>query len=354
MGQARRRSRRPSRFTIGLFLAVVATGLLIGFLDFEKAWETVRAADVRWLAAALAASAVSYVFLAWSYGWIFTRMGIELPMRQVMLVGYTSSALNHLMPVPTVAGHGIRVALLRDRGISPGDTLAASAFHSFLSSFVLLSLFPIGLAFVLLTRDLPSAAEFPLAAITGLTIVLLAGMTWIIFHTRARRATLQRIGSFLDRFIHERDVKKNIADFDDTIENGITLLTKRRFSFLIAVLLDLGDWVFTALTLWFSFLAFGHLMDPGTLLTGFVVGIVVGLQSLVPGGIGLQEASMAGTYALLDVPFHLAVLTALLFRGVYQIVPFMVGLVTYAKLMHRPFQIQDLRRARRHEMVEDE
>ena len=50
---------------------------------------------------------------------------------------------------------------------------------------------------------------------------------------------------------------------------------------------------------------------------------------MVPGGMGVQEASMAGTYHLLGVPLEQAVLVALLFRLVYYMAPFGVSLVFY-------------------------
>jgi uncharacterized membrane protein YbhN (UPF0104 family) len=42
---------------------------------------------------------------------------------------------------------------------------------------------------------------------------------------------------------------------------------------------------------------------------------------------------MAGVYALLGVPFGPALLAAVLFRIVYYIVPFALGLAVYGRLM---------------------
>lgn len=347
------RLRRPSKFTIAVFLSVIAVGVIIGFLDFERAWNTVKAGDLRWVGASLAASVGSYVLLSASFGWIFVRMGVPVPMGHMMLVGFTSSALNNLMPVPTIAGHGIRLTLLRDRGVSAGDTLAASAFHSFLSSFVLIALFPIGLLLLVANQELPDAARFPLVVLSTGALVLLIVMSWIIFHAALRRRMLDVIERILQRFIHGREVRRGIDDFDRTIENGINLLKRRRGSFAVAVALDLGDWIFTALTLGAAFLAFGAPVGPGVLLTGMVVGIVVGLSSLVPGGLGLQEASMAGVFTLLGVPFYLAVLVALLFRVTYHIVPFSVALLTYTRLMQRPFHMEEVRTSGREIMETD-
>ena len=50
---------------------------------------------------------------------------------------------------------------------------------------------------------------------------------------------------------------------------------------------------------------------------------------MVPGGLGVQEGSMAGVYHLLGVPLEQAVLVSLLFRLVYYVIPFGVSLAFY-------------------------
>ena len=52
-------------------------------------------------------------------------------------------------------------------------------------------------------------------------------------------------------------------------------------------------------------------------------------MSMVPGGLGVQRASMAGTYHLLGVPLEQAVLVSFLFRLVYYMAPFGVSPAFY-------------------------
>ena len=70
-------------------------------------------------------------------------------------------------------------------------------------------------------------------------------------------------------------------------------------------------------------------MDPGVVVTGFAVGVAAGVMSMVPGGLGVQEGSMAGAYHLLGVPLEQGVLVSFLFRLVYYMVPFGVSLLFY-------------------------
>ena len=68
-------------------------------------------------------------------------------------------------------------------------------------------------------------------------------------------------------------------------------------------------------------------------VTGFAVGVAAGVMSMVPGGLGVQEGSMAGAYHLLGVPLEQGVLVSFLFRLVYYMVPFGVSLLFYRNVL---------------------
>jgi len=68
-------------------------------------------------------------------------------------------------------------------------------------------------------------------------------------------------------------------------------------------------------------------------LTGFAIGVTAGFLSMLPGGLGVQEGSMAGIFVLLGVEYERAVLAAMLFRVLYYVVPFAASLVLYAHIL---------------------
>jgi uncharacterized protein (TIRG00374 family) len=101
------------------------------------------------------------------------------------------------------------------------------------------------------------------------------------------------------------------------------------------VTLTIVDWASTVAALWFCFDALGDPVDIGTLTTRFAVGISAGFISFVPGGLGVQEGSMAGIYALFGVPIETAVLAAVLFRIVYYFIRFVDSLGFYHRLLRQ-------------------
>jgi uncharacterized protein (TIRG00374 family) len=85
----------------------------------------------------------------------------------------------------------------------------------------------------------------------------------------------------------------------------------------------------------YVFEALGPPVSAGALVTGYVIGIMAGLLSMVPGGFGVQEGSMAGIYSLLGVQFEQAVLAAILFRILYYLLPYFLILPFYNRLRRR-------------------
>jgi len=96
-----------------------------------------------------------------------------------------------------------------------------------------------------------------------------------------------------------------------------------------------GALAIQAAALWFCFAALGNAPGLGVLLSGFGIGLSAGNLSFIPGGLGVQEASMAGIYALLGMSFARAALVAILFRVVSDFIPFFVSLPFYEQLLGR-------------------
>ena len=64
-----------------------------------------------------------------------------------------------------------------------------------------------------------------------------------------------------------------------------------------------SEWALAAVALWSCFDAFGNVPNLGVLLSGSGIGLSAGNVSMVPGGLGVQETSMAGIYALSGMSF---------------------------------------------------
>ena len=86
------------------------------------------------------------------------------------------------------------------------------------------------------------------------------------------------------------------------------------------------DWFLTILILYTSFLTVRYAIEFAQVIVGFAVGIVLSFASLIPGGLGVMEGSMAAVFSSMGVPFETAVVAVLLFRVAYYLLPLLISL----------------------------
>jgi uncharacterized protein (TIRG00374 family) len=78
-------------------------------------------------------------------------------------------------------------------------------------------------------------------------------------------------------------------------------------------------------TLFFLFVAAGHTVSPGILLAGYGLPLLLGKVSLLPGGVGIVEGTMAALYNGLGVPAPVTVVVILAYRLISFWLPTLVG-----------------------------
>ena len=126
-----------------------------------------------------------------------------------------------------------------------------------------------------------------------------------------------------------------LEDLDIGLASTGRAIRERPFAALAPVLLTILDWIAVLAAFWLCLESVGQSVPLRVLIAGFAIGMNVGVVSLIPGGLGVQEGSQAGVLALFGVPFGPALLASVLFRFLYFLVPFLVSLPLYL-LVLRP------------------
>jgi uncharacterized protein (TIRG00374 family) len=156
--------------------------------------------------------------------------------------------------------------------------------------------------------------------------------TGIAFNSRLRVFMLRGIGNVW-HLVSRRDIQKTLEQFNDAVTLGVDDLKKRRRNRVPLAVSIAVDVAASIAALWFCFAALGIPVQIGVLLTGFNFGITLTVISFIPGDMGVQEATMAGVFALFGVPFSSGVIAAILFRIVYYFIPFVISLAFYWSLL---------------------
>jgi uncharacterized protein (TIRG00374 family) len=167
----------------------------------------------------------------------------------------------------------------------------------------------------------------------AMTIVAVLA-TWLIF-VPERRSRVMRILARLGRSLLQRDFGETLQPFDATLGRGVTAMLRKPFTLALALSLTWIDWFASIGVLWLCFDALGEPARVGVILTGYVIGVMAGVLSMIPGGLGVQEGSMAGIFVLLGASFQQSLLASILFRGVFFLLPYGISLVFYGRLLRQ-------------------
>lgn len=322
------------RLVVGLVVALVIIGLLVVVLDWREVVKILGQTDWKLVPVALLFTFSSYACLSISFAVVNRIFGVLMSWLDLIEVGFVSTLLNHLLSAGGAAGFSVRFLLMGAQGTSTKDILAASLFAFYISSLGMLALLPIGMVYLVARQPLSHGAAFGVGAGAVLLIALFLLATVLMF-SGGFRTRLLGILRKIARSVLRRDLGPALDDFNATISKGVTDLRAHPKNLLLLAALTVCDWGSSVISLGFCFDALGDPISPGVLVTGFTLGVTAGVVSMVPGGLGVQEGSMSGIYALLGVPLQQAVLAAILFRVVYYLIPYLVSLGFYWRLLRQ-------------------
>jgi len=327
---------RAALIFVVLFLIA---GTLIITLDWKEMQQVIGQANWLLLAPSLFFTGLSYICLSISLAMVFRVFGIKENFNDLLRIGFVSNVASYLMNIGGATGVSLQYVLLKRRGLATEDILAPSLFQLYFSGLMLVVLLPVSLLYILFSRQLSPGTAMGISIATGFLVLLLIIATVVVFSSRVRGMLLRNLGRVV-HFIIRRKIDTALNDFDNAMTRGVTIIRHRPGVLLILLLVGVGDWVGAVTALWFCFAALGIFLGVGTLITGFSLGITAGFISMIPGGLGVQEGSMAGIFTLLGIPGRTAILAAILFRIVYYFVPFLISLGFYHRLLRESSKSQ--------------
>ncbi len=318
------------RAVIAAVVMLALVGVFPVILDWREVRDVLSEGEWKWVPLALFITGLSYLFQGGSFSLINRSFGIQLGWGDLLKVGYLSAAM--IAAVGGLAGHSLRLLLMVRRGMSASDVMAPSLFHAYLESLLFAALIPAGLTYLLLTHPLSPEVAVALGIGAGALAVAFALTAVVFFYGPVRLITL-RLVRVLWRWTTRHELGPPLDRFETTLARGLAAVREQPQVLVLPVGLVLADRVARVAVVWTCFQAFGNNVELGVVVTGFAVGVALGVMSMVPGGLGVQEGSMAATYHFLGMPLEEAVLVSVLFRVVYHLAPFSVSLVFYRGIL---------------------
>ncbi|WP_297534369.1 lysylphosphatidylglycerol synthase transmembrane domain-containing protein [Thermococcus sp.] len=288
----------------------------------------------RWYYLLLAAVMEILGLLAWGMRWrvLIESLNMKAPFGKILRALLAGIFVNNVTPGARGGGEPVRMYFLAKEIERPYgrvfatvmmdrilDTVPIVIMLAFSTVYVY-SLGSLSLTLILIGLDVV------FAVITGIAVGILLsekktkGLLYWIYRL-FERFMPKKAEKYRDKFVKavEVDVPRFQSDF--------RFLMGHKKTFLLALIYSSASWFFTVLR---TYCVFGAIEYPVKVIDVMVVqmvGIVVGMLSVIPGGTGLIEAVNSAVYVLLGINKEVAVTATLLDRLISYWIPTGVGAV---------------------------
>jgi uncharacterized protein (TIRG00374 family) len=196
--------------------------------------------------------------------------------------------------------------------------------------------------FIVMVSDktFSKSLTLPVYAITIITILLITTFYCSVILPRFRKtavktffAVFTRLRKLLSRKKQPKEIKAN--EFLDEFLHGIAMVAKNPVFMLKLIAITVIDYAALMSVMYVSFRAMGYVINPWYLIMGVTIGHVIGTVSMIPGGLGIMEGSLALIYTALGVSVEVVFGAVLLYRMAFNVVPFLFSIPLYISMKHK-------------------
>lgn len=327
---------RPIRFTIkALLFIILAVFLLPPVLSgFRQAIETARDVNPGLLAAGFALQLVALLCYSLLTRATLGTAGRILSIPRIFRIQLSTKALSNIVPGGNAASSALGYRLLTLSGITGPDAGFALATAGIGSAVVLNVIFWTGLIMSVPFRGVNGA--YSIAAVAGIMIIGLAAMLVIGVMDGSGRA--ERLVRWIGRTLRF-DEDKFAAVLHQVAERLEELVSDRQLLRRV-VFWALANWLFDAASLWVFVRAFGGSLSVDALLVAFGLANLVAAIPILPGGLGLMDATYLTALVGFGIPRRVVVASIGSYRLAQYLMPIALGGLAYASLRVGPWKIE--------------
>lgn len=317
-------------FTCLLSVSIVAWLVYDSKDNFIKIWNEV---NTSYLFLACLSSAAIYVCMGMSLWETLKLLGKKINIGAAISIAFVSTTVNYLVSTMGASGFALRAHLLGKRNVPLGISVMSSIVITVLLYFVLIIIILQGTLLLLLSHS-----GEPVQMLKNFVLVIIiaaigALITAVVFNNEFRYNFVRKSFLLINKVIYKLFgaliPKNNYSAFNKQLDNGIETIHKNKVKLTRAIIYICGDWIFTILILYLSFLAVGIRIPIGTLLAGFAIGMATTLIPILPGGLGAMEIAMTSVFSQMGIDWDSALMASLIYRVVYYIIPGIISVFVY-------------------------
>ena len=325
---------RLVRYLLPLIIIGLAVHLLLPQIaSLKDSINVIRSMSVWLVILAVIAQVSSYLGSGYLLKTIIDLGPTKLPMIRGVLITLASASIG------LVAGGWVGAAAATYRWVKKSEDASEEAAMAgilppLFNNILLVTVTILGLAYLLIDYDLLRTQVIGYSlflSIVGLSLL-------IIVYAMGHQATTEPlVVGIIARLMHLLRRSYDPSPIRIAMHNiyaGLALLRHKGWTRpALGAGMNIG---FDMLTLYFLFIAAGHVINPGILFAGYGLAFLLGkVAFLFPGGVGVIESGMTAVYSSLGIPNSVSVVVILGYRLFSFWLPSILGFAVAGYLQKR-------------------
>lgn len=315
---------------VGLML-VVAYSIMMVVTPRSNLLASLANLDPRLVVLPFIATFFSYLTMSLSYEGILRAAGASIRSRDMLRITFIANTANYVLPSGGLTGFALRLVFFTRRGITVGRSVAISFTQTMLTNLMLVVFVVYGLLNLLATHTISGASLVAALVMAFVLILLLVVCLAMIYIPGVRSPVLNFVAGVVSWFLRLTRLEERFGERAQRliahVGDGMDLVASSPAAMIVPSLWIFLDWLFMIGTLYLGFYSTGYPISFSAVTIAFSVSIILAIVSFVPGGAGVLEGALAGTFLGLGVPLHDSLLPIFLYRISYFGFPALVSLV---------------------------
>jgi len=313
-----------------LALGIAIIALLLWWAGLERVVEILKGASVEYLLLA----GIMYILglVTWGLRWrvLLNALDVRVSFDKILLALLAGIFVNNVTPGARGGGEPVRMYFLAKETDKPyGQVFATVMMDRILDLIPVVAMLALSTIYIY-TLGSPYltvvlvALDLAFAGLILLTLGILlserktkGALYW--FFRLFERIAPKKAEKYRKRF--ERAVEVDVPRF----QSDFRFLLKHKGVFLVALIYSTASWLFSILRTYYTFKAINYPISLIDVMVVQMVGMVIGMVSVIPGGAGLIETVNSGVYVLLGINRGVAVTATLLDRLISYWIPTALG-----------------------------
>lgn len=311
---------------IGLVFLIFVIIILMRFAELQQIASLLQKISWSWFAIALVLQFLVYASLAGLYKTILTekRKQNKIPFWHLFRTAIAMVFVDHTLPSFSASGNILLYHAARKKKIKEGRASLLVALNVFLNFVFYFAVFIAGLIYLLISKQIISFQWIWLSI--ALIVIFFTLLTRILFTISGQHHFKAFIAFILKRWPKaQARTSKHLSE----LYNAKKQL--RKSSFCLALMFAFFVSLFKIAAIGAVFMALGHVINLGVLITGYFITAFLSTVSYIR--IGVYELAMTGAYTGLGIEYNLAFTATLLYRLIAFWLPLLLGFIFFRNLI---------------------